>query len=121
MKTGAGQSIHAAHTAARHGGVGRSRGRGIFRLIRDKALGGKDHGRHAGRVLQRRTGDLGRVNDTGLNHVAVYFFLGIKAIVGIAAGHNFVDNDTALQAGIGRDLAQRSPYCSLGTTQIFTG
>ena len=24
MKTGAGQSIHAAHTAARHGGVGRS-------------------------------------------------------------------------------------------------
>ena len=34
MKTGAGQSIHAAHTAARHGGVGRSRGRGIFRLIR---------------------------------------------------------------------------------------
>ena len=35
MKTGAGQSIHAAHTAARHGGVGRSRGRGIFRLIRE--------------------------------------------------------------------------------------
>ncbi|MCQ5090506.1 class II fructose-bisphosphate aldolase, partial [Ruthenibacterium lactatiformans] len=38
--------------------------------------------------------------------------MGVKAIVGIAAGHNFVDNDTALQAGIGRDLAQRSLQCS---------
>lgn len=88
--------------------LGRSRGRGssgssatrlsVVRTM-DATLAG---------VLQRRTGDLGRVNDTGLDHVAVYFFLGIKAIVGIAAGHNFVDNDTALQADIGRDLAQRS-------------
>lgn len=95
--------VHAAHVRGRS-----SRSRG-FRQVSDKALGGQDHRGDAGSVLQSGTSDLGRVDDTGLDHILdVLLLLGIKAVVGLVGLQDVVDNDAALEASVGSDLAQRS-------------
>ena len=46
---------------------------------------------------------------TGLDHIRdVLLLLGIKAVVGLVGLQDVVDNNAALQTGIGSDLAQRS-------------
>ena len=74
MLVGCTQLVHAAHVRGRS-----SRSRG-FRQVSDKALGGQDHRGDAGSVLQSRTGDLGRVDDTGL---FIYPGIELKAIDGL--------------------------------------
>ena len=95
--------VHAAHVRGRS-----SRSRG-FRQVSDKALGGQDHRGDAGGVLQSGTSDLGRVDDTGLDHILdVLLLLSIKAVVGLVGRDDLVDDDAALEAGVLGDLAQRS-------------
>ena len=61
----------------RHGRSGRS---GLGDLG-DHGLGGEDHGRDAGSVLQGVAGDLHRVDDTALEHGAELADLGVVAVV----------------------------------------
>src|SRR4029453_1665410 len=55
------------------GGVGNAR------------LGRQDHGRDRGRVLERRAGDLGGIDDAGLEHVAVIALERVVPVAGLEA------------------------------------
>lgn len=95
--------VHTTHVRGRG-----SRGRRLGQ-VSDQALGGQNHRGDAGGVLQSGTSDLGRVNDTGLDHILnVLFLLGVEAVVGLVSLQDVVDNNAAFQTGIGSDLAQRS-------------
>src|SRR5690606_2949061 len=58
------------------------------------------------RVLQRRTGDLGRVQDALLDHVAVLAGLRVVTVVALALC-NLVTHDRRVLAGVADDLAHR--------------
>ena len=85
-------------------GSGR-RGR-LLRLVRHHSLGGEEQRRDRGRVLQRRTGHLGRVDDAGLEQVDVLTGRGVEAEARLQRAH-LLDHDAALEAGVDGDLAQR--------------
>ena len=44
----------------------------LLGLLGDQGLGGQHQARDAGRVLQRRAHDLGRIDDAGLDQVLVH-------------------------------------------------
>src|SRR5688572_22719086 len=94
--------VHAAHAAVatRHG-----RG-GLLRLVGDDGLGGEEERRYGCCVLQRRAGDLGRVDDAGRDQVHVLAGGGVEAPAGVRVAHLLRD-DAALEAGVDRDLLQR--------------
>ena len=83
----------------------------LLRLVGDERLGGEDHAGDRRRVLHRRAGDLGRVDDAGLDHVDVLVGDHVVADVGVlllllrSADH--LDDDRAVLAGVGGDAAQR--------------
>src|SRR5208337_1514495 len=58
-------------------------------------------------VLERRAGDLGRVDDACLDEIAVSFALSVKAEVGIGIGADFLCHHRAFLAGVLDDQAQR--------------
>ena len=98
--------VHAAHAAHVTTGCGSSGG---FGQVSDQAFGGQHHLSDGGCVLQSRTGDLGGVNDTSSHHIVHKdLVLSIKAVVGLVGLQDVVDNDAALEASVGSDLAQRS-------------
>src|SRR3546814_18287686 len=66
-----------------------------------------------GRVLQRRTGDLGRVQDAELDHVAVFAGRGVVAVVALAVLDR-VEDHARLLAAVGDDLAQRGFHRAQG-------
>src|SRR5438034_4887140 len=71
------RSIHPAHaTAARHWGHLL-----LLLLLRHHALSGEEQSRNGGGVLQRRAGDLGRVDDAGRDQILVLVGLGVVAVV----------------------------------------
>jgi hypothetical protein len=76
---GAGSVVHAA--AAR--GMRRSRIL-LLRQLGDHALGREQQPGDRGRVLQRRAGDLGRVDDAGLDEVLVLVGRDVVAVVALA-------------------------------------
>src|SRR6266849_78785 len=104
--------------AARRGGsffslyglVIRHRRRGcgllLLRNVGDERLGGQQHRGDTGRVLQRGTGDLGRVDDSGLDHVRVVALVGVEALA-LRQVPDLLYHDRAFPAGVVDDLAQR--------------
>src|SRR6185437_13672901 len=91
------------HVTAATGGRGRS---SLLGLLRDDRLGGEEQRRDGRRVLQRRAGDLGGVDDPGLEHVDVVARSGVQALAS-RQGLHLLDHDAALKAGVDRDLLQR--------------
>jgi len=96
---------HAAHSshataAAAHGGR--------LRLgeIGDGALGGEQQGRDGGRVLQGGAGDLGRVDDAGLDHVDPLHLGGVETDV-LLLVLGAVGDDGAVDSRVLGDLADR--------------
>ena len=75
--------------------------------IGHQRLRGQDHGRDGGRVLEGRTGHLGRVDDARREHVPVLALEGVKAGAELGLGNGLHD-DLAARAGIVGDLADRS-------------
>src|SRR5665213_247682 len=84
----------------------RRRGRTLpLRDVRDQRLGGEQQCRDRGRVLQRRAGHLGGVDDASGNHVDV--FAGGR-VVSLAFGQalHLLDHDRAFLAGVEGDLTE---------------
>src|SRR6202165_538401 len=84
----------------------RGRGRLLFRDVRNKRLGRQQHGGDAGRILQRRAGDLGRVHDAGLDHVSVFALVGVEALALWQVPH-LLHHDGSFPAGVVDDLTKR--------------
>ena len=103
--------VHAATLAACSGCVsdGLLDG-GILRLIGYGCLGDKNQRCNGCRVLKCGTGDLNRVKNTHLNHIAILAGCGIKTL---ACGEclDLLDNYAALKAGIVCNGANRSLKC----------
>src|SRR4051812_16610116 len=94
--------VHAAHAAGRVAG----RSSVLLRLVGDDRLGGEEQRRDGRGVLQRRAGDLGRVDDPGLDQVLVLARGGVQTL---ARGEvaDLLRHDAALEAGVDRDLLER--------------
>src|SRR5439155_7808696 len=60
--------VHVSHAAAAHAAAGH--GRGLLRLVGDQGLGGQEQPGDGRRVLERRPGHLGLVDDPELEHVS---------------------------------------------------
>src|SRR5438552_5476786 len=84
----------------------RGRGRLLLRDVRDERLGRQQHGGDAGRILQRRAGDLGRVDDAGLDHVGVLTLVGVEALA-LRQAPDLLHHDGAFPADVVDDLTQR--------------
>ena len=95
-------SIHAAHAAGHVAGLGCGLG---CRLLGDEGLGRQNHAGHARGVLQRAAGHLGGIDDAAGDHVAVLLLVGVEAIAVFAGGADLLQNDGAVEARVGRDLA----------------
>src|SRR3954449_12332461 len=100
-RTGCFSEVHAAHAAVA-AGHGRSV---LLRLVGDDGLGGEEERRNGGGVLQRRTGDLGRVDDAGRDQVHVLAGGGVEAPAGVGVA-DLLRHDATLEAGVDRDLLQ---------------
>src|SRR5690606_2881135 len=70
-------------------------------------LRGQHETGHAGRVLQGRPGDLGRIDDAGLEHVHILAVAGVEADLA-AALDDFVNHHSAVLAAVLGNLAGRS-------------
>ena len=100
------ESIHTAHTAAHAAASGSSRS--FLRDAHNECFGGENGSCNGCGVLESGTCNLGRVNDALFDHVAVGFVVGVKAVALLAGGHDLVYDDGAFEAGVFRDLANRS-------------
>ena len=78
----------------------------LLGLLGNEALGGEHEASHRRRVLQRRTHDLGRIDDADLDEVLVLFGGGVEAECAFAA-LDLLDDDRAIDARVGGNLAQR--------------
>src|SRR5256712_1006554 len=71
------RSVHPAHAAA----AGHRGHLLLLLLLRHHALGGEEQSRNGRGVLQRRAGDLGRVDDAGRDQILELVGLGVVAVV----------------------------------------
>src|SRR5262249_19166125 len=85
---------------ARHAAAGAL----LLGLVGDHRLGGEEQTGHARRVLQRAAHDLGRVDDAGLDQVAVLLAGGVEAVAALLVAHA-LDDDGALVARVLGDAA----------------
>src|SRR6478736_5191624 len=81
-------------------------GRLLHRQVRDERFGRQDHRGDGGGVLERRAGDLGGIDDAGLEQVAVLAPECVVAEAGLEA-LDVGDDDLAGLAGVVGDLAGR--------------
>src|SRR5215204_222737 len=90
--------------------VGAAAGHGgrllLLRLVGHHGLGGQEQAGDRGRVLQRGTDDLGRVDDPRLEHVGVLAGGRVQALTGVEAA-DLLDHHAALEAGVVGDLLER--------------
>src|SRR5947199_9924329 len=95
--------VLAAVAPARRG----RRGLLLLRDLGDQRLGRQQQARHARRVLQRRAGHLGRVDDAGLAPVDVLLRADVQAVtlVRLPVGLDVLPDEAALYS---RDHARRS-------------
>src|SRR5665647_2538815 len=97
-------AAHAAHSAAaRHAAAGTL----LLRNFGDHRFRGDQQPGNRSRALDRRTHDLGRVDDALADEIAVFAGLGVEAPVVLVLLEDLADNDRAVFAGIGGDLAGR--------------
>src|ERR1035437_7883118 len=96
--------VHSAHAAA---AVWHCWFLLLFRNVANQGFGGKHQGRDRTGILQSNAGDLGRVDDTGLDHVGELTGLSVIAEGLVLVIADLADDDRALFAGVGDDLAQR--------------
>src|SRR5690349_16003079 len=89
---------HVGRHAARHPGVLLLLGN-----LGDHRLGRQHHRCDRRRVLQRRAGDLGRVDDARLEHVRELVVQGVVALARLALA-DLLDDDRAFLARVRRDL-----------------
>src|SRR3989454_106830 len=90
--------VHWWSAAARH--------RSSFSLVRnfgDEGFRCEHQGRDGGSVLKGRTGHLGRIENTGRDHVGIVFGFGIESEVWLFRLANFAHNDRTFVAGVGND------------------
>ena len=78
----------------------------LLRNFGDQGFGRQHQRRNRRRILQRRTGHLLRIDDTGLDEVFVFARGDIVAIVALAALH-LLNNQRAVHAGVRSQSAQR--------------
>src|SRR6266540_6678085 len=91
--------VPAAAHASGHGGSG------LLRLLGHQRLGGQEQAGDGSGVLERRPRHLRGVHDARLEHVAVVA-LGRVQTPAWSEGADLLDHDSALQAGVVRDLLQ---------------
>src|ERR1017187_10162877 len=104
-----GLEVHSAHAAAAHSAAARHTAlRLLLRNLGDHRLGGDQEPGDRRRALDRTPHDLGRVDDALADEVAVLAGLRVEAPVVLVLLQDLADNDRAVFAGIGRDLARRS-------------
>src|SRR5450631_3410506 len=97
-------AAHAAHSAA----AGHTAALALLlRNLGDHRLGGDQQACDRSRALDRRTHDLGRVDDALADEIAVFAGLRVEAPVVLVLLEDLADNDRAVFAGIGGDLAGR--------------
>ena len=78
-----------------------------LRQLGDHRLGRDQQTRDGGCILQRAAYDLGGVDDTLGDEIAVGMRLRVVAVVVLGALEDLADDDRAVLAGIGEDLAGR--------------
>src|SRR5688572_5831056 len=78
----------------------------LLRRLCDEGVCSQQQGGDAGGILQRGTGDLGRVDDAGLHQILVLVGRGVVAFVAFGGGDLFGD-DAAVLAGVLGDRLQR--------------
>src|SRR5712664_3289286 len=95
-------TTHAAHAAAacRHAAAGV-----LLRHFGHHGFGGDQQRRDRGRVLDRHTHDLGRVDDALGDQVDVFAGLGVEAIGVLILLEDLADDDGTVLARVDRDLA----------------
>jgi hypothetical protein len=79
----------------------------VFRNVRDKGFGGQHERCDGCSVLQRGTGNLGRIDDAGFHQVFELISLGVVAVVVILGVADLADDDCAFFTGVGNNLAER--------------
>src|SRR5579872_135496 len=82
--------------------------RGLLRQFRNHRFGRHQQTGNGGCVLQGGAHHLGRVDDALGDHVDILFGLGIEAVRFRLVFQDLADNDRTFDAGILRDLADRS-------------
>src|SRR5262249_14392352 len=96
-------SVHAAHAAATR----RGRCRLLFLLLHDQRFGREEQAGDGRRVLQRRTGDLGRIDDARLYEVLVRVGERVVAKRVVLGATDLLDDDGAFGARVLDDHADR--------------
>src|SRR6266487_1703566 len=101
----AGSEIHAAHAAAarRHAGAAGV----LLRQFGHHGFGGDQQSRNRGCVLDRRTHDLGRVDDALGDQVDVFARLRVEAVGVLILLEDLADDNRTVLARVDRDLARR--------------
>ena len=80
-----------------HAALWHCRSRFLLRDVHDAALRGKEHTCNRSSVLESYTGNLGRVDETGLEHVDIFIGAGIVAEI-ILALTDLLDDDASFDA-----------------------
>src|SRR5580704_2454618 len=99
--------VHAAHAACAGGSAASSCSLVFFLDFGYQGFGREHEARDGGCVLQRQAGDLSRVDDTHLDHVAVLAGIRVEAEVFVLRFADLSDHDSAFVSGVERDLAGR--------------
>src|SRR2546430_5134029 len=101
--TASSRSVHPSHaTAAGHRGHLL-----LLLLLHHHALGGEEQSRDGRGVLQRRAGDLGRVDDAGRDQILVLVGLGVVAVVQLGRLLHLPHDDRALRTRVLNDDPDR--------------
>src|SRR4029077_19584161 len=104
----AGSLVHAAHAAgATWAARSSSRLLVVFLQLGHQSFRGEHQAGDRRGVLESKAGDLGRVNDPSLHHIAVLASVGVEAEVFILGVTDFADHHSAFVSGIESDLAGR--------------
>src|SRR3546814_9444261 len=88
------------------------RGLFLFRHFGDEGLGSDEERGDRGRVLQRGTHDLGRVDHTGLDEILVLAGRCVEAPVVVVALEQLADDPGAVLAGVLGDLSRSEEHTS---------
>ncbi len=81
---------------------------GLFLDFGHQSFGGEHQARDGRGVLQRQTGNLGWVDDAGLNQVNVFAGVGVEAVVFVLGVADLADHNRAFKAGVECDLAEQA-------------